>query len=81
MVIKMSLYLHDHADPGTHRVVTVHTSGCKQARPNESSLKSGPTLIRWHGPFSTLDDAQRTLGSFTGLVERRVHHCVVRGLP
>lgn len=77
----MSLYLHDHADPGTHRVVTLHTSGCKQSRHKEANPKSGPARVCWHGPFSTLDDAQRTLGSFTGLIERRVHHCVVRGLP
>jgi hypothetical protein len=76
----MSLYLHDQADPETHRVVTVHTAGCKHARPRKSAVNSGSDVIRWHGPFRTLDEAHIKLGSFTGLVERRVHYCVVRGL-
>lgn len=76
----MSLYLHDHAQPQSHRVVTIHTAGCKHARGRKSTSKSGPTLVYWHGPFPTLDEAQRQLGTFTGLVERRVHHCVIRGL-
>jgi hypothetical protein len=79
----MSLFLHDHDNPGSHRVLTIHTSGCKERKPAPRRRKLPEPISdeRWHGPFSTLGDAQRTIGSFMGLIERRVHYCVTHGRP
>ncbi|PYY18573.1 MAG: hypothetical protein DMG60_07940 [Acidobacteria bacterium] len=63
----MSLHLHEDAQLQSHRVVTIHTAGCKQSRPRKPTGKADPALVQWHGPFPTLDEAQRQLWQLYGI--------------
>ena len=73
----MSFHVYENWQAGPHKAV-FHRGDCGFCN-NGEGLSGGrydPDYGKWHGPFSTLDDAKVFERSLSGVVVRRQCRCI-----
>jgi len=73
----MKYYVHETSMYGPHRTI-VHSGDCSWCNGGVGTSNGtyDPKYTKWHGPYTTLDEAHRISATLEGVVERSDHNCV-----
>jgi 4-hydroxy-tetrahydrodipicolinate synthase len=71
----VNFYIYENWTAGPHKIV-LHRSNCNQCHPNGHAGGRAAEHSRWHGPFTTLDEAHEASRSMTGVLIRSECKCI-----